>query len=77
MALEIESAVPGMVNAARLASGSPGGKGRTLASRRAMASAISRPWRLTQMPEQLMHPRPLLAKTLSTIMSRCFSQAST
>ena len=67
---EIASATPGTVNAARLASGCSGGSGTTAASRFAIASAISRVWRLAQMPEQLMQPRPLLRKTLSTITSR-------
>ena len=31
----------------------------------------------TQTPEQLMHPRPLLTKTLSAMMSRYFCQLST
>ena len=42
-----------------------------------VASAIALLWRLTQMPEQLMHPRPLFRKTLSTITSRYCSQLST
>ncbi len=70
---EMASAMPGTVNGARLASGSSGGSGRTEATRCAIAFAISRPCRLTQMPEQLMQPRPLFANTLSTITSRCFS----
>ena len=43
----------------------------------AIASAISRVWRLAQMPEQLMQPRPLFRNTLSTITSRNSSQRST
>ena len=77
MAAEMASAAPGIVNAARLASGLSGLSGRTAASRFASASAISRVCRLAQMPEQLMQPRPLLAYTLSTIRSRYFSQLST
>ena len=45
--------------------------------RSAMASAISLVCRDAQMPEQLMQPRPLLTSTLSTMMSRYFSQLST
>ena len=61
MAAEIASAAPGIVNAARLASGLSGLSGRMAARRFASASAISRVCRLAQMPEQLMQPRPLLA----------------
>ena len=38
---------------------------------------LSEPRRLAQIPEQLMHPRPLFPNTLSTMTSRYFSQLST
>ena len=62
MSAQTASAWPGTVKAARAALGSSGGSGSTGPMRSAMASAISLVCRDTQMPEQLMQPRPLLTK---------------
>ena len=76
MSAEMAGACPGTVNAASEAFGSSGGSGPIGPSRSASASAMARPLRGVQIPEQLMQPLPLLISTLSTIRSRCCSQLS-
>ncbi len=74
---QIAGAAPGVVNAASFASGSSGGLAVTGPIFLAIAAAISLVWRLAQIVLVLMQPRPLLANTLSTMMSRYCSQLST
>ncbi len=63
MVAQIARAAPGTVKAARPHVGSSGGLGSTGPRRSASAAATSRVWREAQIPEQLIHPRPLFAGT--------------
>ena len=74
---QVPVAIAGTVKAASWASGSVGGLTSIGPIRSAIAAAISRVCRDAHMPLQLMHDRPLLDSTDSTITSKNSGQSST